>query len=213
MMTEPIVLLYGGKARHGKDTAAAWVKENRGDNLDIRIYGFADELKREVCGREAEIAFRHGIKLDTNPDMRDPLCTSSWGKQPAVLQFYGSLARESDPFHWIKKLDDRIFRLDRPQIAIVKDCRYLNEMFWGVHRGGLSAKFTRLGYVDPSRDPKHPSETELDNYTFDYESSVADGDLEQLKADALEIFDAMLASLTPPEVTNDDFKVEAHVEG
>lgn len=56
-MIHSIIFGFGHKARHGKDTAAAAIKEARsgcpkadqmGREYDIRIYSFAGELKREV---------------------------------------------------------------------------------------------------------------------------------------------------------------------
>lgn len=51
---QSVIFGFGHRARSGKDTAAAWIKLNRGksplvfEGYDIRIYSFAQELKREM---------------------------------------------------------------------------------------------------------------------------------------------------------------------
>jgi regulator of RNase E activity RraB len=69
-------------------------------------------------------------------------------------------------------------------------------------RKGHTVKVSRKGYIDLSRDPNHISEIALDNFKFDYEISVEEGDLKTLREDAIFVFDAILQSYTPetPEI-------------
>jgi hypothetical protein len=199
-----LLIGLGTKARAGKDTVAATIAEAYKDRFDIKVYGFADFLKQEVdLIGPAKIAFTAGIPLDTNPDMSDPFCRTEWGKQPRVLQWYGAEKRKQDTFHWVKKLRARI-EADQPQVAIVKDVRHFNELFFVKAFGGWTVKVTRQGFVDLSRDPNHPSEIELDGAPFDIEITVQDGQLEQLKKDALVVFELILAQNRPVDQVADE---------
>lgn len=205
-----ILIGLGYKARHGKDTVAAEIAARYKDQFDIKVYGFADALKAEVeeLGAAA-IAFKHGIPLDPNPDMTDPLCPS--GKQSRVLQFWGEARRTAHPFYWVNKLREQIEK-DQPKIAIVKDVRHLNELYFIKAFGGYTVKVSRNGFVDLSRDPNHVSETQLDGVQFDIEIAVEDGQLDQLKKDAVTTFELILAQYKPVDEVlgaNNTTEVEA----
>lgn len=201
-----IIIGLGHKARQGKDTVANIIYDTYKDKYNIVLYALADALKREVVGNEFELCLKHGIEYDTNPDMTDPICNSKHGKQSKLLQFWGSYRRAQDPFYWIRKLSDQIL-IDRPQIAIVKDIRYFNEALWVVANDGYTVKVTRLNYVDLTRDPSHPSETQLNNYGFNYEIAVKEGDFDDLRKSAIEVFDLIIANETFDGLTTEDFLI------
>lgn len=206
----PIIIGFGAKSRSGKDSCVKHIIEKFGQDYDIRRYAFADELKKDVeqIGI-ARLAFKLGVKLDPKPDMSDPLCQSEWGKQSALLQAWGEFCRKHDSFVWVRKVREQIER-DQPQFALISDMRYKNEFLYVKAFRGYTVRVTRQGFVDLSRDPHHISEVDLDGWQFDYEISVADGQLEQLKADAEEVFKLIVAAQEPvkPEV-DDDYVVPA----
>lgn len=211
-MPETVIIGISGKARAGKDSVTATLiecfKEKHG--LDARRYALADPLKKFVNEEGAfKLAMKYGIEWDNSPDLTDPLCPPPYGKQSRVLQFVGEARRSADPFYWVKRLAASI-EADKPQIAVVSDVRYCTELFFILNKGGIAVRVRRPGFVDLSRDPNHPSETELDGYghLFAYDL-VNDGTLEQLKADAADLCDLIVNGLTPPEHTNEDFEVVA----
>jgi hypothetical protein len=188
-----VIIGVGHKARHGKDTVVKTIIE-RATTFDARRYAFADALKREVEEIGAvELAFRYAVPLDPNPDMTDPLCPN--GKQSHVLQAHGAYMRTVDKFYWVKKLREKI-EADKPTIALISDMRHRNEFYFVKAFGGHTVKVFRPGFVDLSRDPNHPSETELDNAGFDY-TIVNDKGVEELQADAMEVFNLIVASQVP----------------
>jgi hypothetical protein len=75
--------------------------------------------------------------------------------------------------------------------------RMTNEMIYVKGNGGHTVNVQRHGFVDLTRDPNHPSETELDNYAYDITVMVADGELDQLKKDAIFVFEHILSLYTP----------------
>jgi hypothetical protein len=188
-----VIVGVGNRARHGKDSVVKTIIEHA-TRFDARKFAFADELKREVEQIGAsDIAFRFGVPLDPNPPMDDPLCPN--GKQSRVLQFWGEYVRKRDPFYWVNKVRARI-EAEQPHIALISDMRYLNEFLYVRSFGGYTVKVFRPGFVDLSRDPNHPSETELDNAAFDY-TIINDKGLDELKADAIEVFNHIVAAVNP----------------
>lgn len=196
-MAYTMIVGLGNKARHGKDTAAKTIIAERSDRYDIRKYAFADELKKEVNELEQfEECFSRAIKYDGNPDMTDPMCQTRHGKQVHLLQFWGQHRRSMDKFYWVKKVAAQIVA-DQPQVAIISDLRYKSEFYWVKSMKGFTVRVSRQGFVDLTRDPKHVSEIELDEVKWDVEINVLDGELEQLKKDAVTVFDLLVAQLTP----------------
>jgi hypothetical protein len=114
-----------------------------------------------------------------------------------LLQNYGTeFARKQDCDYWVDAVAERIAE-DQPEIAIITDVRFPNEAAYVKENGGYTVDVVRrledgTQYLDPGRDPKHPSETALDDYNFDYIISVRDGDLASLKAKALAVLTNIL---------------------
>jgi phosphomevalonate kinase len=183
-----LIIGIGHKMQRGKDTAAEAIKAARESVFDIRIYHFADALKEEIDGKEMELCLRYGIKPE--PD----------NKWRSLMQFYGKMKRKEDPFYWIKKLMKKLAN-DKPQIALIADLRQMNEFQWVGSNEGLTIKVTRSGYRDLDFiAAMDESEVELDKVLFDYEIIVADGDIEELKKDAVFVFDEIVKSFEVPDL-------------
>lgn len=198
----PLVIGIGYKARHGKDTVAQVMKEALEKDYKVEVIPLAKALKEEVNTMDQfEVCLKLGILYDTKPDMTDPLCNTKHGKQSRLLQYFGELRRKEDPFYWVKKLRDNIAK-SRPEIVIIPDIRYKNEFAFVKACKGYMIRVSRLGFTDLSRDPKHISETELDGVTFDITIDVMDGDLNQLKSDAITALKLIEAHLTPKNDEN-----------
>jgi hypothetical protein len=189
-----VLIGVGSRARQGKDTVVKTIIEHYAHIYDVRRFAFADELKREVEEIGAStIAFKFGVPLDPNPPMDDPLCPN--GKHSRVLQFWGEYRRKQNDFYWVTKLKARIEQ-EKPQFALISDMRYLNERAFVKANKGYTIKVYRPGYVDLARDPNHISETQLDNAVFDY-TIINNTTLEQLQADALQVFAFICSDLNP----------------
>lgn len=209
----PLVIAFGFKARNGKDTC---VQEIIKHCPGAKRYAFATELKREVN----EMAEAHGgiiglitylhthgttdrlgrpislpsyVKYHSDAPMDDPECPL--GKHRTLLQFWGQHRRENfDNLYWVKKVRSRIIE-ESPDIALISDLRYKNELFWVKQEYkdyGFSVLVERTGYIDPSVNSSHVSEQELADTTFDFEIRVRDGELDELKSDALIVFQMII---------------------
>lgn len=220
-MIESIVLGLGHRARHGKDAVANEIIKQRSGLYDIRKYSFAQELKREVVKAALGsggmknlfddglrvpgagymqangdfIALPDWVQYDPNPDMTDPDCPL--GKQRFLLQWWGTEYRRSiDSEYWIKRVAVRI-EDEKPEIAILTDMRFLNEMQF-AQKYGDAIKVERRNpdgslYVAPGL-VSHISEEALANVPDSQWDAILvnDGTVEDLKRKALYTFDALM---------------------
>lgn len=192
----PLILAFGNKARHGKDTAAAVVINS--SKLPVKRVAFADALRQEITNAtrkaggseellgsciEPGIEIPDWVKLDPNPDMTDPALP--YGKHPLLMQWWGTNYRRSqDPDYWIKKWKDQVCNFDG--IVVAPDVRFINEAAAVKSLEGYTIKIQRLNsdgscYFDPYRDPTHASETDLDGWNWDFQLSAKSGQIEWLK--------------------------------
>ena len=181
---------------------------NTEERYDIRRYAFADALKREVNAAALEaggmeklflpnrrfalckgyyMEFPEWVQYDSNAPMDDPLCPL--GKQRTLLQFWGAEYRRSqDPDYWVKQLANTI-ELEKPQIALISDLRFANEMAF-VKEYGETIRVDRAG-LPPST---HASETALDDVSPEDWSIILtnDGTLSEFLEGAVTCFDELL---------------------
>jgi hypothetical protein len=141
------VIGVGHKARHGKDTIARALQVLY--PMQVQRFAFADPL-RMYC------RLVHGMTKKNAP----------------LLQRVGMEQREKDPLFWVKQTYWVIDEL-RPQVAVISDVRLKNEAQMVKDMGGVMINVTRYDsdgkmFLDPSRDPKHISETDMDDYPYDY---------------------------------------------
>jgi hypothetical protein len=227
-MENTVLVGFGYRARNGKDTAVSAIIEARSGQYDVRRYAFADVLKKEVndaavdAGGMLELFKQGGVRgpnargllhddfvmfpswviYDADADMSDPLCPL--GKQRTLLQWWGTdYRRNEDPNYWVEKLQE-VIEKDKPAIALISDMRFPNEVSWVKSSiDNCVVRVDRLGYR--SITPSHASETALDfmgDEDWHYILQVPDGDLEELKRDAVVVFDLIISSLTPPDLSD-----------
>ena len=212
-MINSVVLGFGFRMRSGKDTAVAEIIKQRGlikhlgiysapendERYDIRAYSFARALKLEVndAARKAGgmrelfnvLPFEAPSWVQYDPDapMDDPLC--KLGKQRTLLQAWGAeYRRTQDKDYWVKKLALQI-ELEKPQIALLSDLRFPNEMAW-VLQYGEAVRVDR----DSLPPATHISETALEDSTDWSIILENNGTLEEFKEGAVTCFDELLCS-------------------
>lgn len=216
-----LLIGFGYRARQGKDLAAKAIIEARGGQLDIRRYAFADELKMEYTAacEEAGGAFpliqamrvSHNlpdwVQYEFGADITDPLCP--FGKQRTLLQWWGTeYRRATDPFYWVKKLRARLNE-DKPLIALITDLRFPNEALFIKVNGGYTVEVRREGFEDVGASA-HISEKLMANYPFDIVVTSQEGGIDQLKLDAVAVFDMICTWQAPsPDLVQEDPLAEA----
>lgn len=198
----PLILGLGHKAQQGKDTAAAFMIEERSYLFNIESIPFAHALRQEV--NEACEDLIHTGVVATHVEALRVLC-HVWnvpfiedapvdvlyphGKQRYLLQAIGQGRRDEDPNHWIKLWSVAVAK-SRADVILVTDMRYPNEANIIESKGGYTAKFSRLDYEGLSaKAATHISENALNGYAFHFYITARDGQLPWLRRQALNLFD------------------------
>lgn len=191
-----ILIGLGNRARHGKDTSAAAIVAHatRLGLPSLRV-SWADALYEEVNTYLANSRFtltgpdivhgliENGVDEITIPSWVQPTPNAEvssrapYGKHSKLLQWWGTeFRRAQNPNYWIDKAVAviRKFEDEIPNgVVVVPDTRFFNEAQAIRALGGYTLNVTRLEengspYIDPSRDPSHTSETELESYNWDF---------------------------------------------
>ena len=176
------VICISGKAQHGKDTTAGYLKEfleARGKKVLIAHYG---DLVKYVC--------KTFFGWDGQKDE----------KGRTLLQYVGTdKIRERRPDYWVKFVYDMLnFFNGEWDYVLISDCRFPNEVeymqgtFDTVH-----IRVVREDFESPltEEQQKHPSETALDNYPPDI-LLINRGDLDSLKYAVSEVVDRITYPVT-----------------
>src|SRR5262245_48625388 len=151
-----------GSARHGKDTLASF-------------------LLQLVPGAE-RFAFSDAISAYARVSGR------MTNRDPSVLQEIGWLMRLQRPSVWLDALYGTI--CDRcPSLAVITGVRFTDEAQMIRQMGGKLVRVVRVEpdgspFVDPARDPAHPTESEISSIMVDAELVAASGDIDRLRREA-----------------------------
>ena len=181
------------------------------DRYDIRKYSFADALRREVNALLSRSKGAMGLLVKERPthlvqanenfiELPDWVVFDAhaevspqypYGKHRSLYQWYGTEYRRSiDDAYWVRQLAQRI-ELEKPQIALLDDMRFPNEMSW-VKEYGEAIRVDRPG-LPPS---VHISETALDCMSDEDFSIILEnsGTLEEFLEGAVTCFDELLTN-------------------
>jgi hypothetical protein len=118
------------------------------------------------------------VEPDPRPEANS---RAPYGKHAKLLQWWGTeYRRAQDPMYWVKQWKAGIN--PKADIVLTTDMRFLNEADAVKSMKGITIQVNRKNvdgtrFIDPSRDPLHASETQLDDYNFDYEITVKTGDI------------------------------------
>lgn len=217
----PLIIGFGYKARNGKNSAAEAIRDAF-PQYDIRLFAFGDELKVEFYDalqtRWHDYWRSRDFPLHIGKPVPKAVAASVADKIEWVnahkadyghdLQLYGTeFRRDQDPFYWVNKLRARILD-EKPAVALISDVRFKNEAYFVRDYRGLLVKVTRYGYELEGRDSNHVSECQLDDFKFDFEISVLDGELGQLKRDAKMVFQLIVEARYPEQEILPDAAVQ-----
>ena len=166
-------ILISGKAGHGKDTVAQLMKEELEQQGEkVLIIKFGDPVKwfaREYYNWNGE---------------KDE-------KGRSLLQYIGTeMMRTYNKYYWGVIISEFVAANEDFTVALIPDWRFLSEEYC-IHddvENYYTLRVERPGYKNPNMTEaqlKHVSETELDNYSFDYtiwNDSTMDDLREKVKA-------------------------------
>lgn len=150
------VILISGKAQHGKDTTAGFLKsalETDGFSVLITHYG---DLVKYIC--------KSFFDWDGNKDEA--------GR--TILQYVGTdVIRKQDENYWVRFIGEMLtFFNGKWDYVLIPDCRFLNEVNYLKEMGfdTVHIRVVRENYVSQltKEQQAHPSETALDEIVPDY---------------------------------------------
>lgn len=156
-------------------------------NRYIKIYNFADILKKNICIDILGLSYDqcYGSDNDKN-QLTDLLIDNKQASAREIMQYIGTdIFRKIKSNVWVDSTIKQIFK-DNPEIAIITDCRFPNEVEAIKKVGGKVIRLNRNPF-----NSDHLSESVLDesNYNwsnFDYVVNNKDHSLfqqtEKLKA-------------------------------
>lgn len=168
------VVCISGKAQHGKDTTAGFMKsylESCGYKVLIAHFG---DLVKYVC----TTFFGWNGKKD------------QYGR--TLLQYVGTdVVRAQEPNYWVDFIKS-ILTLFKGQwdFVLLPDCRFPNEYehFTNAGLDTVLVRITRTNFESPlsEEQQQHPSETAMDHYTAGY-YILNDGTLSDLERSVQDI--------------------------
>lgn len=163
------VICISGKAQHGKDTAASFLKERLEDQgYDVLVAHYGD-LVKYIC----KTFFGWNGQKD------------EYGR--GLLQFVGTdVIRQQEPDFWVVFLAKMLhFFREEWDYVLIPDSRFPNEIDY-LRSAGLDVTHLRVireHFQSPltEQQQRHPSETALDHVTPDFYIHN-NGTLDDLKA-------------------------------
>lgn len=149
-----------GKAQSGKDTLAQLLETELKKiylNDKIKIYHFADELKRIICDTfKIDLRELNQLKLS---DERIKFGSSKLTVRQILQNFGTDAMQKIDKLFWVKLTLDQI-KKDRTDIAIISDLRFIHELKSIYNKDNY---LIRLYY---DNQMYHISETELNDIEY-----------------------------------------------
>lgn len=130
----------------------------------VKIYNFADVLKQDICMNILGLTYDQCYGTD---DDKNQMTHLQWNGQQLscrdAMQIIGTdIFRKLDPNVWVKATISKIVK-EKPDLAIITDCRFPNEVDAIQNIGGKVIRLTRNPH-----NSDHLSESILDKDKFDW---------------------------------------------
>lgn len=160
------IIAFAGRKQSGKTTCSEFVKnlyEKHFSEIKAQIYNFADPLKQNVCIDILGLTYDQCYGSD---DKKNELVDCYWNNSRLsareVMQIVGTdIFRKMKQNVWSDAIIRRINK-EKPDIAIIADCRFPNEVDTIKSAGGVVIKLTRNPH-----NSYHSSEIALDTDQYD----------------------------------------------
>ena len=130
----------------------------------VKIYSFADILKRDICMNILGLTYDqcYGTDEDKNKVTHLQWDDKNISSREAMQIIGTDIFRKLDPNVWVKATINKI-TTDKPEVAVITDCRFPNEIETIKNIGGKIIRLTRNPY-----NSDHTSERILDRDRFDW---------------------------------------------
>lgn len=161
------ILAFSGRKQSGKSTAAEYVQaviSNNLLNIKYKIYSFADPLKTDICMNI--LGLTHSQCYGSDED-KNTLTDIVWnGEQLSarkVMEIVGTdIFRSLKSNVWVESTLRKIIS-EKPDLAIIPDCRFPNEVEEILRYSGHVIRLT----LDPFHS-ESDSESALDRDKYDW---------------------------------------------
>jgi len=161
------ILAFAGRKQSGKTTCAEFVTKYFNGSIEpfngAKIYNFADSLKKDICMNILGLTYDQCYGDDVSKNQYTEVYWNDIRLTAReVMQLVGTdIFRKMKKDVWARSTITKIQK-EKPQIAIVADCRFPNEVKAIKDAGGLVIKLNRNPY-----NSDHVSETALDEINYD----------------------------------------------
>jgi len=164
------IIAFAGRKQSGKTTCSQSIMDfwntvvQPQTQMVAKIYNFADPLKQDICMNILGMTYDQCYGSD---DDKNTLTDLEWeGNRLTareVMQMVGTdIFRKMKTNVWADATINKINQ-EKPNLAIIADCRFPNEVEAVKNAGGLVIKLTRNPF-----NSDHPSETALDFNNYDH---------------------------------------------
>lgn len=159
------IIAFAGRKQSGKTTCSEFIQSIVPDSFgSVKIYNFADPLKHDICINILGLTHDQCYGDDAAKNMiTDIKWDNKFLTAREVMQFVGTdIFRKMKENVWTQATLEKI-KKEKPQLAIIADCRFPNEVTAIKENGGIVIKLTRNPF-----NSNHSSETALDFDNYDY---------------------------------------------
>lgn len=164
------IIAFSGRKQSGKTTCSEGVLDyfnkiiKPETNGVVKIYNFADALKQDICINILGMTHEQCYGTD---DQKNTITDMVWDNKNLtareVMQFVGTdIFRKMKTNIWAEAAIKRI-KNENPDLAIIADCRFPNEVKAVKDAGGLVIRLVRNPF-----NSDHSSETALDINNYNY---------------------------------------------
>lgn len=152
------IIAFSGRKQSGKSTGAEFVKdlfEKNNSNLICKIYNFADPLKQDICMNILGMTYEQCYGSDTDKNTLTKLVWS--GEQLTArraMEVIGTdIFRQLLDDVWVSATILKI-KNEKPDLAIIPDCRFPNEVDAILNNNGYIIRLTRDEFKSQSNSER-----------------------------------------------------------
>ena len=158
-----MIIAFAGRKQSGKTTSCEFV-QSLFANKETKIYNFADPLK-QLCIDIFGLTYDQCYGTDENKNEIVDCCWSGTDSKMTareVLQYVGTDVFRAMQHNVWSSATIRLIQKEQPDVALIADCRFPNEVEAVKNAGGVVLKLNRNLY-----ESTHASETALDDANYD----------------------------------------------
>lgn len=162
------IIAFAGRKQSGKTTCSEFVMKYFNGTVapfnTAKMYNFADPLKKDICMNILGMTYDQCYGSD---EQKNVLTDIEWNGSKLtareVMQFVGTdIFRQMKHNVWADATIRKI-KNESPNLAVIADCRFPNEVDVVRNAGGFVIKLTRNPH-----NSNHASETALDFDCYDH---------------------------------------------